>query len=609
MYQSLGWDLYLVRLVNKWFFMHEAVTKDALQSINEHKAQKKQTLKDAADLWIKKLVQNGSMVTLQESVWLGILILFSALYFIRWKTISLMAALRPWVWLAAYLTEMLYFAWNGRVVQRVMEAILFLTMIPSLLDIACALENSIPEKWREKGLRWFPVEIWSICAVVAVGLFLITPLFKTSPWNKVFLLRNDRGVTYRRNEMEAYAIDHPNTLFIYDYGLSPGGSPWTVYPKQKPTNLIFWGGSGYNSPLYYKQLRANGYDTLYADVFLGNPICIMGRTTQPEVFGLLSAYMSATYPGSVYETETTGKGFSIYRFFGLSARELRAAGDGDASVELCWEAVEKAERYKVSRLHLGDKKWTDLPETADVSCMDDTVIPGETYLYRLTPGYQDQWGGYAELEYRHTILPELSNAKVFRVGSNGVLVDCEEVENREGAVRYAWYVYKNGKRMKALDRGYQKSAAYLLSLEEDGRYCFRCFQKSNGGIHSEFSYYVVVQDGKIADDSLLTQISEEEAGEILLPPAEVVMTRLSDRTLKLTIKDNRLDAGQDYTYAWYVYRNGDRLRQYDRKYAADPAYELTLELDGEYRFKLFYRKDGESQYIMSDIITIGDSGS
>ena len=82
----------------------------------------------------------------------------------------------------------------------------------------------------------------------------------------------------------------------------------------------------------------------------------------------------------------------------------------------------------------------------------------------------------------------------------------------------------------------------------------------------------------------------------------VIMTRIStmvyaepikdNRTVKLTMIDTYLEPGLEYTYAWYVYCNGERLKEYNRWYSADPEYDLIRAEDGEYLFKLSYRVGG-----------------
>ena len=117
-----------------------------------------------------------------------------------------------------------------------------------------------------------------------------------------------------------------------------------------------------------------------------------------------------------------------------------------------------------------------------------------------------------------------------------------------------------------------------------------------------------MKNGSIAADGL-KQISMEEALIRTKPPIEVGVTLVGDRGVKLTIIDNSLNAGPEYSYAWYVYRNGERLKQYDRKYDFDPEYDLILAEDGVYQFRLFYRNGDVTNAVSSEKILVGEAQS
>ena len=204
-----------------------------------------------------------------------------------------------------------------------------------------------------------------------------------------------------------------------------------------------------------------------------------------------------------------------------------------------------------------------------------------------------------EIEISHEI-------NVLRAGKNTVLLTYIGQAITEDNVSYAWYVY-NGEVMDgAKGRDYQMTSEHLVTLDEDGIYTFKCFYIVSKEKYSVLSFPVVVANGVIVDDPRLGEISMEEAMRLSEPEIEVKVTLAGERVVELNMIDNTHKAGLDYTYAWYVYRNGERLKEYDRGYSFDPKYDLILVEDGEYQFKLFYRMGNTTCSVKSESIHIGE---
>ena len=199
--------------------------------------------------------------------------------------------------------------------------------------------------------------------------------------------------------------------------------------------------------------------------------------------------------------------------------------------------------------------------------------------------------------------------EVSRAGGNSVLLNYVGPGAEETGASYAWYVYRDGERITELDRAYQSNAAYLLALEEDGIYKFKCFYRCADVKDTALTFSMSVVNGQIIDDPRMSAVSLEEANRLTRPAFEVDVAVFGERAVQLTMIDNTLNAGEDYTYAWYVYCDGERLTEYDRPYLADPEYDLILADDGEYQFKLFVRHGEEKDSVMSEKITIGAAQS
>ncbi len=813
LYQSIGWNADLFSLTRSWFFMDEAVTKEAFQTINEYKAAEGQSPSKALALWTESLGKNR-MVTFQAGIWLILLLGFAA-FGVDWRRKGALRDLfRPAAWFALFLAETLYFAWGGRMVQRILEACLYLSAVPSLLEMGGSLAERGRLKGAEKEKSRRGLNAASVCCVIAAAVLILSVALPFGPFRKAAAEREDKAEQIRlRTAMEAYAMEHPENLYVYDGSLTRSTeSPWAAFPDRRPSNLIFWGGSGYNSPLYYKQLAANGYDSLYTGDLLDGRVFFMGMEGPNS---RLTRYIATKYPGAVYETADTGEGFIVYRYFRLNAPEIRVEAAGDGEALLSWNAVERADRYRVTRRHESEEKWSILGETAETSFPDDSVLPGETYYYQVRPAFGAAWGAYAQegIAYTHAPARELMAVTVARVGENAVLLEYTGADAGDEEARYAWYVYRDGEKLDGLCKGYSARKGYLLPLEADGRYVFRCFRKLgeerivcpcypvtvengvilpdpeireitaeeaarsralvyylpapearlepvggssvlvsweaslhgekykvtrrhegeerwhqvgetagtslldtaaipgetyyyrvragiddywgeydpegtaytheptpemmevsvsragenavlldyigpgageggaayawyvfldgkkapelcrgfaeeseylvypeadgsytfrcyrrvNGELSQYTGYRITVENGVILPDPRIGEISEETFRRVF-PPVEAVATLIGERRIRLTMKNNWLDAGAGYAYAWYVYKDGERYPELDRQYAADPTYELTLPEDGMYRFKLFYRKGAEKDSLWSRTITVGETG-
>ena len=237
----------------------------------------------------------------------------------------------------------------------------------------------------------------------------------------------------------------------------------------------------------------------------------------------------------------------------------------------------------------------------DLNLAEDGVYSFEL-LYRKGSEGKEVSVLSEELEITHEL-------DILQVNRNTVLLDYVGPSAAEERITYAWYVYKGKERIADMGRDYQENPGYLVTLEEDGTYSFKCFCLVGSEKRSVMSFPIIIKDGSIAADPRLGQISMEEAIDRNKPPVEVEVTLFGERGVKLTMIDNSLNAGPEYTYAWYVYKDGERVSEYDRGYYSDPEYDLILAEDGEYRFKLFYRIGKEKSSVMSEIILIGEAQS
>ncbi len=198
---------------------------------------------------------------------------------------------------------------------------------------------------------------------------------------------------------------------------------------------------------------------------------------------------------------------------------------------------------------------------------------------------------------------------ILRVDDCTVFLRFNGKETADRNADYAWYVMLNEERIPELGADYHNYTGHLVKLEKDGIYTFKCYIRTPENKRSILSFPVEVENGRITENPRLGQISLEDARRQMKPELEIQVKTAGERAVQLTVIDNSLNAGPEYTYAWYVYRNGERLQEYDRGYYQDPEYDLILAEDGVYQFKLFYRIGEIKKSVLSEEIRIGAAGS
>lgn len=82
------------------------------------------------------------------------------------------------------------------------------------------------------------------------------------------LLGYDKSALVEKNAAaEAYVTARPENVYITDVTALENIGAFTVYPNEKPVNLIDWGGTGMYSGWKEAQLAANGLSALAPEMF------------------------------------------------------------------------------------------------------------------------------------------------------------------------------------------------------------------------------------------------------------------------------------------------------------------------------------------------------
>ncbi len=310
-----------------------------------------------------------------------------------------------------------------------------------------------------------------------------------------------------------------------------------------------------------------------------------------------------------YPAVWADRGFTLHRVV-LPPPQILVTVDGDREITLrlagdCREF--EAETEFRWRIYCGGEHLEEYDRVLDPRAAYSFILARDgEYRAELipSPGY-----GEAERCVLRAEFPVSHEVDILRAGENTVLLDYIGPAREAEGSGFAWSVYRNGERVPELGRSYQPNPAYLVTLPEDGAYTFKCFRSVNEEKGSAVSFSVTVINGSLAEDPRLGEINPEEAAKRTKPELEILVTVTGERTVRLSVIDNTLPTGPEHTYAWYVYRDGRRLKEYDRGYGPDPEYELVLAEAGEYTFKLFCRMGNTGKSAVSEPVSVGAAGS
>lgn len=296
LYASVGWDGTLYSLVSSWFYMDARVTTEAFNAI----AQGSQF----AQMGLGERISYGwSVLTIflgkyPLAIYLGGIVGMSwlttlGLFLFNRKRALAFAASSAFLLGAVALIA--YLCYAGRMNLRVWMSV----CIPA----ASAIWLSAPVLYRrgeqqEKAtVRMIRAGILAVAAVVSLGFGY--KVFRTvMSYESDDMLRKAQAVVQ-------YVLDNPDNVYIRDVYAANNVDALSVYPDEKPTNLIDWGGCDMNTTARGAQLAANGLDSTYAnDLFRQGNVYYIGDTNDSYV-GVFTKYMTQDCGATGYDTVAT----------------------------------------------------------------------------------------------------------------------------------------------------------------------------------------------------------------------------------------------------------------------------------------------------------------
>lgn len=302
-YSSVGWDETLYNAASNWFFMDENLTKDNFKTIVEAYDGDELTIRDIYDR-AHSLILSSMIVNIQFVIWIFSIIVVNVLVILKAQRNNKYRLFTMDCLFLMCVVVSVYFLYEGRFPMRAYQALVFIFMMPSLV-MGLSLLNSIE-------IRWCIPALSASIAVVAVCGFLIRP--ETNIIKYTYDVTHDK---YRIMDiekgkiLEEYAINHSDSMFIYDLDLALPADPFQVYQDTVPNNLLFWGGWIYNTPMYWHQIQNNGLTSLYKEEFLGGNVYFCGM----EVSDILTDYMCERYPEVQIDIVEQLGNIKIYQYY------------------------------------------------------------------------------------------------------------------------------------------------------------------------------------------------------------------------------------------------------------------------------------------------------
>jgi hypothetical protein len=297
LYASVGWDGTLYSLVSSWFYMDERVTTDAFNTIVQGSKFANMGVGERISYgWgtLTTFLGNYPLAVLIGGItaasWLAALGLFVC----NRRRVLAFAAASAFLLGAGFLTA--YLCYAGRMNLRVWMSV----CIPAASAIwlsALTLYRRDRQEGKKPAARIIPGLVVGLAAIVSLG-------FGYKVFRTVMSYESD-GMLLSSRAVVQYALDHPENVYVRDVYAANNVDALSVYPDEKPTNLMDWGGCDMNTAAREAQLAVNGLSSAYAaDLFRRDNVYYIGDLNDgyAEVF---FTYMTEDCGATGYEAVST----------------------------------------------------------------------------------------------------------------------------------------------------------------------------------------------------------------------------------------------------------------------------------------------------------------
>ncbi len=295
----VGWDRLTANLLNEWFLLDSSVTTESFEILTDYiKANDTRTLGGTLlSSWesltglIERNPNQSALLGLGLLTALSVLIASA----IRRKGRLALAALAS---LALVAAMFVYLMLRGRMPMHA----LYTPVLPMTAFALALLPACIPSVAASSALA---------AALAALTALNAVPLLAPMLHNE----EADLALTNVMTDLEEYAIDDPDCLYLYDFTISMADNrAFPDYSNGVPHNISFWGGWSMRSPENVAQFERFDIDPIQFDpeIFLrGDVYLVSGRVDPPPT--LLIDWLSDRL-GAQVECELYSEYGSVYIF-------------------------------------------------------------------------------------------------------------------------------------------------------------------------------------------------------------------------------------------------------------------------------------------------------
>lgn len=299
-FDSIGWDDTLDMMSLDWFFMDENVTTEAFKTIVSFS-------ENNVDKSIKAAAMRGIKFFLDDKKVLAMVLVwgccsFAALVF-SWKdkrSFFYALGMTGYFMAAIVLWGVLFYI--NRYPQRVIDMVLLMTLIPSILE---AVEFAKCFQLDANGGEWKKELFLSLSFTFALVL-LSGSVIPDGKEQSQFLYD-------RTDEVVEYVKSNPDKIFVKDTDIAQIYNPFTTQPIGATKNLICWGECFYDTPVYFRQLNANGYEQMTAENFFDDNVYVI-RYAAPSEDSTFMKYMRKRWPQLQVDIVDSQDYFTVINF-------------------------------------------------------------------------------------------------------------------------------------------------------------------------------------------------------------------------------------------------------------------------------------------------------
>lgn len=247
LYEEAGWSEELYSLVERWYFMDDAVTTENFNYLSENsKVKSSITASSKAAL----------MTALKDTDCQAIICLWIVSIFFVILSVTSCFNVRKLYFICmnnmGSILLLVYQLLKGRMLYRS----LFVVLLPAVVINCILIINHYRMKTKEDRIFKILLFLGLLCCSSLVLDYTFDPIENA----------NKEKIMEKSRKTEEYVLAHPDNTYIYAPSVYNNISPWSVYTGKGLSNMIPWGGSAYHSDNYNRRLELNSIDDLSGEV-------------------------------------------------------------------------------------------------------------------------------------------------------------------------------------------------------------------------------------------------------------------------------------------------------------------------------------------------------